>query len=104
MDFFWRWPESFPIPENTVNTVSRILIVSWTSRFGFNIIPQTTNYASSSHSSSQQVDSESFVDELVYGEFLRIPDELQVPDSPEVEPFLLIQQLSCQIDIRDEPL
>jgi len=52
VDLFTRWPEAFPISENTAQTVSRALLSGWIARIGCPQKITTDKDASSSCSSS----------------------------------------------------
>ncbi|GFV22537.1 retrovirus-related Pol polyprotein from transposon 412 [Trichonephila clavipes] len=34
MDYFTKWPEAYPIPDQEASTVANVLVQHWTSRFG----------------------------------------------------------------------
>ncbi|GFX51118.1 retrovirus-related Pol polyprotein from transposon 412 [Trichonephila clavipes] len=34
MDYFTKWPEAYPIPDQEASTVSEVLVQHWISRFG----------------------------------------------------------------------
>ena len=34
MDYFTKWPEAYPIPDQEATTIVKILVQQWVSRFG----------------------------------------------------------------------